>query len=139
MLDYSNYTDTDIDEDIFWQILSSLSTKSVELIIVDDKEMQNINKEQRGKDKPTDVLSFPIESDFDHLPLGTVIISADTAKRQSQELGHTLEEELKILFIHGILHLQGYDHEVDEGEMEETEENYRKMFQLPNGLIKRNN
>lgn len=109
----------------------------MELVLVDDNEIQDLNKEHRGKDKPTDVLSFPFESEFDHLPLGSIIISVDTAKRQANEEGNSLEMELQILFLHGLLHLQGYDHETDNGEMNEKEEELRKNLNLSSGLINR--
>ncbi len=87
------------------------------VVFVDDKEIHRLNKEYRKKDKPTDVLSFSyIETpDFDHTGLiGEIYISVETAKRQAAEVGWTLEEELVKLFVHGLLHIFGYDHETDE-------------------------
>ncbi|MCV6608683.1 MAG: rRNA maturation RNase YbeY [Campylobacterales bacterium] len=122
---------------LFIDVLESITKRDVELVLVDDNEIQDLNKEHRGKDKPTDVLSFPFESEFKHLPLGSIIISVDTAKRQANEEGNSLEMELQILFLHGLLHLQGYDHETDNGEMNEKEEELRKNLNLSSGLINR--
>lgn len=92
----------------------------ITLTLITDSEIKEINKKYRGKDKPTDVLSF---SYFDiktpKLPedlLGEIMISVDTAKVQARERGITLPEELKTLFIHGLLHIFGYTHETDEKE-----------------------
>lgn len=126
-----------MDETLFDVIAKALSERDVELVIVDDNGIQALNREYRQKEGPTDVLSFPLEEEFEHLPLGTVVISTDTAEKQAQECGHTFEEEMKILFLHGLLHLLGYNHEVDTGEMGDLEEKYRKEFNLPLGLIKR--
>lgn len=92
----------------------------VSFTFVDDDEMQELNKQYRGIDKTTDVLSFPQEEgmemphqeDDDYIPLiGDVIISAPTAKLQAEKMGHELDKEIKVLLIHGILHLYGYDHD----------------------------
>ena len=96
------------------------------LILVDDKEMQHINNSHRGFNKPTDVVSLSyIESTLhpEEFPTGfemagEIFISLDTAKKQAIEKGHSLEQELKILFIHGFLHVFGFDHETDEEEAE---------------------
>jgi probable rRNA maturation factor len=107
-------------------------------MIVNDDEIKEINKTHRSKDITTDVLSFPFNGDFEQFPLGSIIISVDTAKKQSNEAGHSLETELKILFLHGMLHILGFDHVTDSGEMANEEERLRKKFNLPVGLIKRN-
>ncbi len=81
-------------------------------MITDDEHIRELNRTYRGKDKPTDVLSFPIcEKVGDRLILGDVVISVDRAKAQAKEMGHSLEEEFQRLLIHGIIHLLGYDHE----------------------------
>ncbi len=95
-------------------ILVSLGVKNAELsvLITDDKEIRELNRRFRGKDKPTDVLSFPIGEEVGgRLILGDVVLSLDTARRQARELGHSLEEEVERLLAHGIIHLLGYDHE----------------------------
>jgi rRNA maturation RNase YbeY len=86
------------------------------LALVDDDEMQRLNRDYRGKDRPTDVLAFAQRDDEvsvveTHGLLGDVVIAVPTAERQAQERGHTLEHELTELLVHGILHLLGYDHE----------------------------
>ncbi|MEO1923813.1 MAG: rRNA maturation RNase YbeY, partial [Nautiliaceae bacterium] len=84
--------------------------------------------------KPTDVLSFPLEN-IPGMPLGSIVISIDTAKKGAKEFGHSIENEIKLLFIHGLLHLLGYDHEIDNGEMRAKEEEIIKKFNLPQSLI----
>lgn len=89
-----------------------------------DREMRRVNSTYRGKDKATDVLSFP--GDEGHL--GDVLISVPTARRQAGEQGHAPERELKVLLLHGVLHCLGYDHETDDGEMERLERNLRRRL-----------
>lgn len=137
MIDFENKTDYELKIDDFENIRASLAqTKSLELIIVGDEEIREINSEFRKLDKPTDVLSFPIKvskTDF----IGSIIISADTAKRVSDEMGHAFETELKILFIHGLLHLLGFDHESDNGQMLQKELDTAKMFGIEETLLSR--
>jgi probable rRNA maturation factor len=118
-------------------IKSSLTDRDVELVLVDNVTIQELNKEYRDIDKPTDVLSFPLE-DVPHMPLGTIVISVDKVKEKALELGHSEEDEFTLLFIHGLLHLLGYDHEVDDGEMRLKEKEIIKTFNLPDSLILRN-
>jgi probable rRNA maturation factor len=118
-------------------IKSSLTDREVELVLVDNTAIQELNKEYRDIDKPTDVLSFPLE-DVPHMPLGTIVISVDKVKEKALELGHSEEDEFTLLFIHGLLHLLGYDHEIDNGEMRLKEEEIIKTFNLPDSLILRN-
>jgi rRNA maturation RNase YbeY len=82
------------------------------LALVTDPEIHNLNHQYRGKDKPTDVLSFPLADALQPFLLGDVVISVETAARQAQRRGHSFRAELQTLLIHGILHLLGYDHEV---------------------------
>lgn len=92
--------------------------------LIDDARMRELNETFRGKDSATDVLSFPHEpGEFDPRDdfLGDIVISAETARRQASENGLTLENEIKQLILHGLLHLCGYDHETDGGEMEARE------------------
>jgi probable rRNA maturation factor len=84
-------------------------------------------------------LSFPLDVSCEHMPIGSVIISADKVIEKADELGHSMEDEFKLLLIHGLLHLSGYDHEIDNGEMREKEEEIIKQFNLPESLIVRNN
>ena len=90
-----------------------------------------------NKDEITDVLSFPLKSEFSPL-IGSVLISLDYAQSIANALKHSLEEEIALLFIHGILHLIGFDHERDEGEHRAKEEEIIHLFNLPQSLIMRN-
>lgn len=136
MITLENKTDLKIDLDFLESIASLLSEKEIELVVVDKKEMQQINLEQRGVDKTTDVLSFPLE-DIPHFPLGSIVINSDMIKEKAKELNHKEKEELALLFIHGLLHLLGYDHEIDNGEMREKEKELIEKFNLPKSLIVR--
>lgn len=109
----------------------------VNVLVTTSRELQQLNRCFRGKNRATDVLSFPAApgvADF----AGDVAISAEIAERNATELGHTAAAEIKILVLHGILHLAGYDHERDKGEMARKEERLRKTLGLPVGLIERN-
>ena len=99
-------------------VLQHLDQRRAELslALVTDREIHALNRQYRGKDKPTDVLSFPLADTLQPALLGDVIISLETAARQAQRRGHSLREELQTLLIHGILHLLGYDHEISRGE-----------------------
>ena len=83
------------------------------------------------------MLSFPLSAGIDGIPLGSIIISMDKVKEKAKELGHSEEDELSLLFIHGLLHLLGYDHEMDDGEMREKEREIIEQFNLPKSLIVR--
>ena len=119
------------------QIADFLGAGDVELVFVNDDEMRKINHEQRGINKATDVLSFPYEQVFGGL-MGSVVISTDTASRVASELGHSIECEIALLFLHGVLHILGYDHEIDDGQMREKEKEVIEHFSLPDSLIIRN-
>ena len=136
MIELDNQTSLEVDTTFLQKILSSLSDKEVELLIVSNNEMQEINKEQRGIDKATDVLSFPYE-DMPMSPLGSIVISNDFVKEKALEFGHKVSDELSLLFIHGLLHILGYDHEVDNGEMRQKEKELIEKFALPKSLIVR--
>lgn len=100
------------------QALVALNLSGVELsvLLCDDAFIHPLNRDYRGKDKPTDVLSFAMreEGDPEDPLLGDVIISIQRAKEQAKERGHHIGAELALLLMHGILHLLGYDHEEDE-------------------------
>ena len=119
------------------QIADFLGAGDVELVFVNDDEMRKINREQRGIDKATDVLSFPYEQVSGGL-MGSVVISTDTASRVASELGHSIECEIALLFLHGVLHILGYDHEIDDGQMRNKEKEVIEHFSLPDSLIIRN-
>jgi probable rRNA maturation factor len=104
--------------------------------ITSSAEMCDLNRRFRRKNKPTDVLSFP--ADTPKLA-GDIAISAEIAAANASELGHSVDTELKILILHGLLHLVGYDHETDAGEMQAQETKLRQRLNLPVGLIERTN
>jgi probable rRNA maturation factor len=109
--------------------------REIVCLITTDRELQKLNREFRGKNYATDVLSFPSEAA--HGGLGEIAISIDRAAVQAAEHGHSLTNELRILMLHGALHLTGLNHETDSGEMERAELRWRKRFALPCGLIER--
>jgi probable rRNA maturation factor len=119
----------------------------VTVAIVSDRRMRALNRMFRGKDVVTDVLSFPADGGpgADSLQaargeapsLGDIVIATGVAARQAREHGHAVGIELKVLALHGLLHLLGYDHETDEGRMARAELRLRKKGGLPEGLIAR--
>lgn len=103
-------------------------------LITGDAELRRLNQQFLGKDYATDVLSFPAGApDY----LGDLAISLGRARVQAGEHGHDAETEVRILMLHGVLHLLGMDHESDSGEMARAEKKWRKTLGLPNGLIER--
>jgi len=142
MIDVDNQTTLSIDLDALEKISDTLSSKEVELIIVNDETMLSLNMEHRGKESTTDVLSFPMEAPFTEesifgMPLGSIVIAGSFVTKEAQKLGHTEQDELSLLFIHGMLHLLGFDHEVDDGEMRAREAELIETFGLPKSLIQR--
>lgn len=111
-----------------------LEGRSFVCLLSNDAQLQQLNKEFLGHDYATDVLSFPGGGTED---LGELAISIERAAVQATEQGHTLLEELKILMLHGALHLAGMDHEKDRGQMKKLEARWRKDFGLASGLIER--
>lgn len=109
----------------------------VEVLLADDVTLRRLNKSFRGKNKATDVLSFsaPIEISQSHA--GDLAISLETASRQATAYGHSLRDEIRILLLHGLLHLSGEDHETDDGEMAAREALLRRELRLPHTLIER--
>ena len=124
-----------------------LNGREVTICLVSDAEMARLNNTYRGKGKPTDVLSFPADEArafrrahrlaHNHAGLkaastflGDIAISPATAKRNARRYGRTLPEELRILILHGVLHLMGYDHETDRGQMERRERRLRRRLGL---------
>jgi len=134
MIELDNRTSLKIDENFLEKIASSLTTKEIELIITNNNEIQEINQQHRNINKPTDVLSFPYE-DMPMSPLGSIVISADFVESKALEFQHTNKDEFSLLFIHGLLHLLGYDHEIDNGEMRKEEKRVIETFCLPKSLI----
>lgn len=138
MIDLDNGTEFEIDILGLEKIAQTLTKKDIELLVVKNDEIKELNKEHRNIDKATDVLSFPLEYDFVNMPLGSIVISTDFVEEKAKEYGHSFNEEFSLLFIHGLLHLLGYDHEVDNGEHRTKEEELIKKFNLPDSLIVRN-
>jgi len=107
--------------------------KEFSVAFISDRRMKELNSFFRGKDSTTDVLSFPHEPDeFDRdtTNLGDIVISVEQARRQAEENGLTLEGEIKQLILHGLLHLCGYDHETDNGEMNKRERELRRKLKI---------
>lgn len=109
----------------------------VEVLLTGDRVLRRLNREWRGKDKATDVLSFPAPVELAGISAGDLAISLETAAKQAAEHGHALRDEVRVLLLHGMLHLSGMDHEVDDGEMAEREAELRRELRLKNGLIAR--
>lgn len=110
---------------------------AVSVLLTNDAAIRRLNKTFRGKNKATDVLSFPAAEQSRGEVAGDLAISVDTSRRQAREHGHPLATEIKILMLHGLLHLAGYDHELDDGQMARREQTLRKKLALPLGLIER--
>jgi probable rRNA maturation factor len=120
-------------------------------LLTTDGGIKRLNRQFRGKNKTTDVLSFPVDSPVRKSEgpgapaprgqeiAGDLAISVPAARRQAEELGHSLSIELKVLMLHGLLHLAGYDHETDNGTMARAEQKLRAKLRLPQGLIERAN
>jgi len=104
-------------------------------LIAGDSELRRLNRDFRKQDYATDVLSFPSAKSLGFL--GDIAISFEHAKRQASEHGHTVDREIEILMLHGVLHLLGMDHEQDRGRMARAENKWRLELGLPTGLIKR--
>jgi probable rRNA maturation factor len=118
----------------------------VHVLITNSSRIRELNRQYRGKDIATDVLSFPA-ANFDHSAkrnprdvaqiAGDIAISADIAAGCAAALGHAVSTEVKILILHGVLHLAGYNHESDNGEMAALEQRLRRTLRLPSALIER--
>lgn len=141
---YTDETESPFDISFFETLSRAVSAKTghiigenceISLLMTDDETIKELNKNFRGKDKATDVLSFPME---ENNMLGDIVISADTAKRQAADADIPLERETAFLYIHGLLHLLGYDHEKsteDEAHMFALQEDILKSL-IEGGLIK---
>jgi probable rRNA maturation factor len=119
-----------------WKVLERNDDVSFAVIFIDDEEIHVMNREYRGVDRPTDVITFALQDEMSELEsmyeeieqeLGDIFISVDTAKRQAEEYGHSLRREVCFLFTHGLLHLLGYDHM--------TEEDEKVMFALQDTIL----
>lgn len=111
------------------------SGSSATLLLVGDAMMQGLNSKFRGRDYPTDVLSFPVGGDQDYL--GDIVISVETARRQALRRGSSLPRELRVLGLHGLLHLLGHDHETDDGQMRRIEYRLRRKLGITRPRVRR--
>jgi probable rRNA maturation factor len=119
--------------EILFESVEESKAKSATIVFVSDRKMRELNKQFRGKNSTTDVLSFPFEADefdLDDNHLGDIVISLEQAQKQANENNLTLELEIKQLILHGVLHLCGYDHETDDGEMNKRELKLRDKFAI---------
>lgn len=152
MLELENLSGYELDSVLFDEIFATLANTympslapslCLEVLITDSAHMREINKAHRNQDKPTDVLSFPLSVEYTDVPtqctlsLGSVVLNAELAQKVARELEHTLEDELKLLFIHGLLHIFGFDHECDDGAHRREECGWIERFCLPKSLIER--
>lgn len=135
-IEFINQSSLKIDLSLVKKISTKLTQRDIELLLVDNSTIKELNKTFRGKNEPTDVLSFPLQN-LPKSPLGSIVISKEFVLQKAQELGHSCDDEFNLLFIHGLLHLLGYDHEIDSGEMRKKEEELIKLFNLPKSLIVR--
>lgn len=111
---------------------------TVTVVITTDRRIRALNRQWRGVDKATDVLSFPAgDGPGPAQHLGDLVIARETAARQARAEGHPVATELRVLALHGLLHLLGYDHERDSGDMARIERRLRRQGGLPAGLIER--
>lgn len=106
----------------------------VSVLLTEDETIRVLNRQYRHKDKPTDILSFPAAVQG---VAGDLVISVEAAVRQAKERDHLVEMEIKVLLLHGLLHLAGYDHETDNGAMRRKEMRLRRELGLNKGLIER--
>lgn len=139
MIYFENQSNLELKNLEFEKILSYLGIeREVEIYILEDEDMAELNLTYRGKEGITDVLSFPCEAVVDGLPLGSIVMSSTLIESKAKEYSHSLESEATLLFIHALLHLLGYDHEIDNGEHREREKELIEAFNLPKSLIVRN-
>jgi len=116
--------------------------KPFDCLITTDGELRRLNRDFRGQDTATDVLSFPAAAFAEPRSsrngfLGDIAISLGRARAQARRFGHTVEQEIQVLMLHGVLHLLGMDHDTDNGRMGRAEKRWRASLGLPNGLIER--
>jgi probable rRNA maturation factor len=112
-------------------------TGEVDVFLTTDAEIKTLNRQFRHKNKATDVLSFPAPEEIFSQHAGDLAISLDTAAKQASSFGHSLGDEVRVLMLHGLLHLSGMDHETDKGEMAAHEIELRTELKLPSSLIER--
>lgn len=136
MIELDNRVNIEIDLSIMEQMSMDLTSKDIELILINDSEIREINKKYRNKDSSTDVLSFPYNSEFSPY-LGSIVISVETAQKVCKEIDTSINNELNLLYLHGLLHILGYDHEKDDGQMRKIERELASKYKIKNNLINR--
>jgi probable rRNA maturation factor len=137
MIEYDNQTTSHYNLALIQKIAASMSKRNIELILTNSDTIRLINAEHRGIDSPTDVLSFPTHANNKRASLGSIVICDDYVIAASSRYAHAPQEEFVLLFIHGLLHLLGFDHETDHGEMRRKEEHLIQKYALPQSLIVR--
>ncbi len=131
-----SYFETTLPEKILTTLLNEHETAdNVELVVVDDTRIRELNREYRDVDASTDVLSFPMDAVDTNASLGSIVVSRDHVEQAAGIFGHSNQEEFTLLFIHGMLHLLGYDHETDSGQMRTKEAQIIHQYSLPTSLI----
>ena len=125
--------------DFLWQLPRRLAGSSFTVCLLSDRAIRRYNQRFRHQDKATDVLSFPVEREGGSTQgyWGDILISAETARQNAQRYGWRVEEEIKVLILHGLLHLRGYDHENDNGRMARMERRWSRKLGLPQNLTGR--
>ncbi len=136
MIEITNETGYIPNENLLEAIAAELTDRDIELVFTDNAAIREMNRQTRDIDAPTDVLSFPLEK-VPFAPLGEIVISVEYARQKASQYRNSLDDEIALLFIHGLLHLLGYDHENDDGEMRRKEEELIRRFGLPESLIVR--
>jgi probable rRNA maturation factor len=111
--------------------------RAFDCLIAGDARLRRLNREFRGIDAATDVLSFPADPEAGSRRAGDIAISLARARAQARQFGHSTEREIRILMLHGLLHLLGQDHATDGGRMARAEKRWRARLGLPAGLIER--
>ncbi len=138
MLILDNQTELKVHKRKLRLIQDSMTKKGLELIVCNNEYIKDLNRQYRGIDEATDVLSFPLIDEIGlNDTIGTIIISADFVIAGAKKYNHRKRDEMALLFIHGLLHLLGYDHETDNGEMRSLERDLINKFELPHSLIVR--
>jgi probable rRNA maturation factor len=139
MIVVDNQTLITLNKDLLDTIAKHLTEQTIELLIVDEAHIKEMNLSYRGINTATDVLSFPLlHENIEGLPLGSIVLCDTYIQKGATTFHHTEQEEATLLFLHGLLHLLGYDHEVDNGEMRAKEKELIEHFGLPQSLIVRN-
>ena len=138
-IDVKNNSNYAIDIELLKKISFEIFDQNIQidLLITSSNEIKKINKKFRNIDRETDVLSFQY-GDMINAPFGSIVVSYDLIEKKASEYGHDFNDELSLLYTHGLLHIKEYDHEIDNGEHRKEEARIIEMFKLPNSLLARN-